>query len=136
MAVKYARFPDIEAIVGKALRDAGVCGGRVYSSIPRSPVWPLIVVQRLGGSPSEPRALDRARIQADVYGNTKSEARAEADSARLVLHNAEGTIFPLEAGYITGVEDESGLTFLPDPVTNRDRYTFGVLVYSRTTFTT
>lgn len=132
----YSRFPDIEAMMARALRDAGVCGGRAYSSIPKSPTWPLAVVQRLGGTPAVERRLDLARIQVDVYGNSKSEARLEADRARLALHEVEGTSFPTESGFITGVVDESGLTFLPDPVTGRDRYTLGVLVYASTLFTT
>lgn len=132
----YSRFPDIEAMVARALRNAGVCGGRAYSSIPRTPVWPLAVVQRLGGAPTESRRLDQASIQVDVYGSSKSEARLEADKARLALHQAAGTSFATESGYITGVEDQSGLTFLPDPVTNRDRYTISFYVYAHTLLTT
>lgn len=132
----YSRFPDIEAMAARALRTAGVCGGRAYSSIPRSPTWPLVVVQRLGGSPLVERRLDQARIQVDVYGNSKSEAREEADLARVALHGVEGTSFPTEMGFITAVEDESGMTFLPDTITGRDRYTFAVLVSAHTLYTT
>lgn len=132
----YSRFPDVEAMANKALRTANVCGGRVYSSIPRTPTWPLVVVQRLGGSAAIERRLDQARIQVDVYGENKSQARAEADKARLALHAAEGIAFTTEMGFITGVLDESGLTWMPDPVTNRDRYTFGVLIFAHTLYTT
>lgn len=134
--VAYSRFPDIEAMMARALRSANVCGGRAYSSIPRDPTWPLAVVQRLGGSPAVERRLDSASIQVDVYGNNKSEARAQADLARRALHGVEGTSFPTEMGYVTGVVDESGLTWVPDPITNRDRYTFSVAVFSHTLFTT
>lgn len=134
--VDRSRFPDVEAMAARALREAGVCGGRAYSSIPGNPTWPLAVVQRLGGVPPVPRRLDAARIQVDIYGNTKSEARAAADAARLALHRCEGTTFVSEMGYVTGVEDEMGMTFLPDPVTKRDRYTFAVIMYAHTAFTT
>lgn len=134
--VAYSRFPDAEAMAARALRTAGVCGGRAYSSIPRTPIWPLAVVQRLGGTTAVERRLDQSSIQVDIYGNSKSEARAEADKARRALHLAEGTSFAIESGFISGVEDQSGLTFLPDPVTNRDRYTFSVNVYAHTLFTT
>lgn len=133
---ELSRFPDIEAMAARALRNASVCGGRAYSSIPRNPTWPLAVVQRLGGTPVDFRRLDQASIQVDVYGNDKSEARSEADSARVALHAAEGSSFYTEMGYLTGVEDQSGLTFLPDPVTNRDRYTFSVYLYAHTLYTT
>lgn len=134
--VAYSRFPDIEAMVGRVLRDANVCGGRAYSSIPRDPTWPLVISQRLGGSPVDKYKLDSASLQIDVYGQNKAEARLEADKARVALHNAESDSFPVEGGLITSVEDSSGLTFLPDPVTNRDRYTFGVNVYALSLFTT
>lgn len=133
---EYSRFPDIEAMAARALREAGVCSGRAYSSIPGNPTWPLAVIQRLGGVASVERHLDQASIQVDIYGNNKSEARLEADRARLALHAAEGSSFATEHGFITGVEDSSGLTFLPDPETTRDRYTFTVLVYAHTLFTT
>lgn len=136
MSVDRARFPDAEAMASRALRNAGVCGGRAYSSIPSNPTWPLAVVKRIGGIPTVPRRLDAARIQVDIYGNNKSEARAEADAARLALHRTEGTTFVIEQGYVAGVEDDLGLIFLPDPDTNRDRYTFGVALYTHTTFTT
>lgn len=135
MAVTYSRFPDIEAMIARALRSAGVCGGRAYSSIPREPTWPLAVVQRVGGTAADERRLDSARIQVDIYGNSKSEARAEGDKARKALHAAQGTSFPTEMGYITGVEDESGLTWLPDPTTNRDRYNLSVIVHAHTLYT-
>lgn len=128
--MSHYAFPDIEAIAAQALRDAGVCGGRAYSSVPANPTWPLAVIRRLGGVPSVERWLDSARIQVDVYGANKSQARAEADSARRALHNAEGTTFATQAGYVTGVEDELGLSFIPDPTTMRDRYIFSVLVHA------
>lgn len=128
MSVSFDTFPDLEAIVASALRDAGVCGGRVYSSVPRTPTWPLATVKRLGGIPADRRALDAGRIQVDVWGNNKSEARDAAELARRSLHEAEGTTFTEFQGFVTGVEDELGLTFLPDPDSGRDRYVFACRV--------
>lgn len=121
-------FPDIEAIASRIMRDASITGGRVYSSIPASPTYPLTVVRRIGGLPTVAEWLDMGRIQVDVYGNNKSEARAAAEAARRALHAAEGTIFPVQAGVVTAVRDDLGLTFLPDPDTGRDRYVFGVAI--------
>ena len=129
--IDFSPFPDSEAIASAQLRDQDVCGGRVYSSHPKKdPVYPLAVVRRLGGVPAVRRRLDAARIQVDVYGNNKSEARAAAEAARLALHRAEGTTFAEFEGHVTGVEDELGLTFLPDPDTARDRYTFSVALFA------
>lgn len=131
----WATFPDIEAMAGKILRDAGVAAGRVYSSVPSNPTWPLVTFSRLGGIPAVERRLDRARIQIESWGTNKSEARLLAEAARKAIHSAEGTAVPSFAGFITGVEDELGLTFLPDPPTGRDRYIFAVAIYAITTTT-
>jgi len=132
---KWSAFPDVEAMVRAALANADIADGRVYSSIPARPTYPLVRVQRLGGLPAVERRLDRARIQIDAWGNNKSEAFDIAEAARLAVHEAEGTVYGQFDGFITGVEDELGMTFLPDPETNRDRYVFAVAVYA-TSFVT
>lgn len=121
-------FPDAEAIVRTGLADALACG--VYSSVPKSPSYPLVTVQRVGGLPAERHRLDSARIQIDVWGTSKSEAQDIAQQARTAVHQMEGSGFtdPV-TGFITGVEDSLGLAFLPDPETARDRYTFGLTVH-------
>ena len=135
MAVKWQSFPDTEAMCARAMRDAGICGGRVYSSVPRNPTYPLATVKRLGGIPAVERALDSARIQVDIWGNNKSEARLACDASRVALHNMEGTIFLNERGFVSGVEDELGMIFVPDPETARDRYIIGVRVYAHSIVT-
>lgn len=122
-------MPDVEAVAAEILRDADVCEGRIYSSIPRAPTFPLAIVARLGGIPAVRRRLDAARIQVSVWGNNKAEARDAADLARIALHEAEGTTSAVYEAYVTGVEDELGLTWLPDQETARDRYLFAVTVY-------
>lgn len=131
----WESFPDTEAMCARAMRTANVCNGRVYSSVPRNPTWPLAIVKRLGGIPAVERRLDSSRIQIDVFGNNKSEARMWCDAARVALHEMEGTAFPNEGGYVTGVLDELGMIFVPDPDTARDRYILGVrvLAHSYTT---
>lgn len=127
---RYSPFPDIEAMVGAALRAEGVCGRRVYSSIPANPTYPLVTVARLGGVPPDRRRLDRARIQVDVYGNNKAEARDAAELARRVVLEMEGETFASFNGFVSDVEDELGLTFLPDQDTKKDRYLFAVGVFA------
>lgn len=124
-------FPDAEAMVITTLKDAGICSGRIYSSRPRTVVLPLIVVQRLGGVPSDRRYADNPSIQCDVWGNNKSEARSIAQAARTAIHQAEGDLFEEFAGYILAVEDWTGLTFLPDPISKEDRYIFAVQLTTR-----
>ncbi len=123
-------MPDAELVIGAALQAANVCGGRVYSSVPaKNPTFPLAKVARLGGTPVERHRIDAARIQVDVWGENKAQARDQADAARLAIFELEGTTSMLGSAVVTGVDDEVGLTFLPDYDTNRDRYTFSVIVY-------
>lgn len=128
---EFTPFPDIEAVCSTALRDADVCDGRVYSSVPSRPTYPLAVVERLGGTAPIRQRLDAARIQVSVWADSKSDARDAAELARQTLHaTMEGSAYLTLNAFVTGVEDETGLTWLPDPATSRDRYLFSVLVYA------
>lgn len=123
-------FPDIEAIISSVVRDAVDAG--VYSSIPRKPEYPLVLVKRLGGSPVRRQRLDMAEMQFDVYGNTKSEAFHLAQLVRQSILRAEGTTntHRAEAAFVTAVQDSLGLTWLPDPSNPpKDRYTFGMRIF-------
>ena len=131
--MKVDAFPDTEAIVSYWLRTS--LSARVYSSIPRDPVWPLITVKRIGGIPTVRQRLDRVNIQLEVWGNSKSEARDLADAARVAIYLLEPKVCTTGAGFpvnatITGVEETLGLAWLPDPVTDRDRYITSFYIYA------
>lgn len=133
-AAGYAALPDAEAVVGWWLRSKSIASGRVYSSVPTTPTYPLVVVQRIGGQPAVRQKLDKARIQLAVWGNSKSEARDLADAARLALLDLEGKSVLIANGapvdaFVTAVDDDLGLFWIPDPVTDKDRYMFGVAVF-------
>ena len=53
-------LPDAEALVSYELRTQ--LSARVYSSLPSSPVYPLITIKRIGGIPTDRVRLDRANI--------------------------------------------------------------------------
>ena len=140
---RFIAFPDIEAIVSIGLRQAGIPNlAGVYSSIPaKNPTFPLIVIRRVGGFPAVRQYLDQARIQVDVWGGakgdgpgqpTKSDIMDIAALARKTVMELEGTTIhePVDA-FVAAVNDGSGLYWLPDPHTGRDRYTFARLVYAR-----
>jgi hypothetical protein len=127
----FEPFPDTEHLVSSVLRDeVTALGGRVHSSLPGKAVYPLAVVQRIGGVPAERHRLDTARIQVDVYGTSQSEAFSIAQEARAAIHGMEATGFtdPVDA-WVSAVRDDLGVTRLPDPLSGRDRYTFGVAIY-------
>lgn len=121
-------LPDTEALVIWFLSDALIAGGRVYGSFPEAPTYPLAVVQRVGGNP-EPRWLDKADLQVDVWAATRAEARDSAANAFASLMTMEGAIDTgTVQGVVTGVLPGSGLRWLPDEDTEQPRYTFSVLV--------
>jgi hypothetical protein len=129
------QFPDAEALVAHAIR-TGVAGSRVYSSVPNDPTYPLVTVRRIGGTPMERHRWDEARIQIDVWGTSKSEAFDLAQAARQAAHAMEGVTYSTGAGapaaaFVSAVDDDLGLTFLPDTPTGRDRYIIGVAVVIR-----
>lgn len=132
MSNNFDVFPDSEAMVGTLIRaDAYISGNKigVYSSIPKTPTLPFIVIRRVGGLPAVRERLDRASLQIDVFGANKGAAYDLAAIVRTIILDAEGTT--QARGFISHVQDELGMTFIPDmdfspPI---DRYTFGMAVF-------
>lgn len=140
--VRFNTLPNLEAVASVALRSASIDGLQgVHSSVPSSPAYPLIIVQRLGGQPAVRQYLDQARIQVDVWGGargdgpgapTKSDILDIAQEARTTLLELEGaTINDPVSVFVSAVEDASGLSWLPDPASGRDRYVFSMWIYGR-----
>jgi len=134
---RFNPFPDAEAAAGWTLRQANIASQRVYSSIPTNPVYPLVVLRRIGGQPAEIHYMDASRIQVDVWGTSKSEAFDIAQAARVALHGMSGTTLTTGGGapvncYIASVDDDLGMMFMQDSITGKDRYIFGVQLYVRT----
>ena len=77
--MKYAIFPDMEAMAATALINQGVCDGKVYSSRPKdaSEKLPIAIVQRLGGLPTErhPLTPDEFKLMCGVGISLKHEGR-------------------------------------------------------------
>jgi hypothetical protein len=126
-------MPDAEAVTGKLIRD-NVSGSRVYSSIPKRPEYPLVLVRRYGGVPVTRMRLDAADIQIDVYGTSKSEARLLASQVRAALleQGETGASVTVSSGnaYVTGITQIMGLTWMPDPSNvPTNRYVFSVRVF-------
>lgn len=129
----FTTFPDIEAVCAGWLRDQALTGvgARVYTEVPPDPTFPLVTVRRVGGVPAIRQYLDTASIQVDVWGSSKAEAQDVARDARLELHRLEGAHVLEPLAFVHAVDDSLGLTWLPDDLSGRARYTFGVLVYYR-----
>lgn len=106
-------------------------GSRVATSSPSNPVYPYLVVERIGGVPLIAARLDNARLQVSAWGATRKSAHDTAQLARSLLHRMRNYQHP--AGVVAGVEDDLGLAWLPDtartPAT--PRFVFAVRVGAR-----
>ena len=137
-------FPDAEATVAWAIREADIPDlDGVYSSIPSKAFsqdgpQTIVVVNRIGGPPAEPHSLDNPSMQISTWAPTKSIAHDVAQAARVALHDLSGqTVGVTDDGApvactVAGVVDSMGMSNVPDPNSKRDRYIFGVRLWTRT----
>lgn len=131
--VRFLQHPDIEAIAATALRVAAIpLVTGVYSAIPKTPTFPLITVERVGGSPVVREYMDGADVEVAVWATTKSEGHDIAQRARVVLLELEGTaVTSPVAAFVSSVDDAQGLRWHPDQSTGRDRYVFSLTFSAR-----
>lgn len=125
-----AVLPDAVRLVVDHLEAANMplVGGRVYGfELPPSPTYPAIRVLRIGGVNQVDGWFDGARIQIDVFGGTAEQAWDATALARATLWDLEGANIP-NVGTITGIEEISGPAYLPDPRTERTRWTWDIRV--------
>jgi hypothetical protein len=130
MSLSVPVMADAELLVASYLRSQSdvyaLVSGRIFTTLPAQPVYPVGIIHRAGGLPVLRMRLDTARIQADAWGRTKAEAHNLAATMRAALHSMTGVH---SAGVVTGIDDAVGLTYLQDPDTQIPRYTFAVNVY-------
>lgn len=129
-----ALLPDIEALVSRFLREqaeiVALVTDRVYTVVPKDPVWPLLRLQRVAGGPviSRPLRLDAPTVQLDAYGGSKADAQELIETARSVIAlRLEGVH---DLGVVSGVSFGS-MSWLPDPSYSpaRARYVADITVY-------
>lgn len=122
----FDAYPDAEAVVCEQL--ATVPGtDHVGTRIPADATGTVVRVTRLGGIAPVRGRLDLARIQVEVWNADQATARDVAAECLKALHELEGT--STETAFVTAVEQDLGMSFIPDPMTNQSRYIFGVAVY-------
>jgi hypothetical protein len=99
-------------------------GTRVYVSVPADPVYPLLRIQRVPGRgllTSRYVWLDAARIQYDVWADTRKAAWRAADTVRSLLIASQGKSFPPH-GWVDGITEIIAPWNLGDPDSKRVRY--------------
>lgn len=110
-----------------------VLGTRIYTLVPASnPTYPLAIVRRLGGSlvMNHHLWLDRARVQYDVWGDTKAATWRCADRMRSLFIAGQGTNYP-PLGRIDGVTETIAPYYQHDPDSERFHYVGQMLVTVR-----
>jgi hypothetical protein len=125
---------DVEAIASPWLRDrdrvTDIVDQRVYTAIPKSPVFPLVRLTLIDERQVyQPRHLTSTLLQLDCYGGPKATARDLADAVADELANN----FPgaHEGGVVTSVE--CALRYLPDDTYDpaKPRYVVSAEIFSR-----
>lgn len=111
-------LPDIEQLMSSFLGDqseiVALVGDRVYTAVPKAPVWPLLLVRRIGGVPivGNPLRVDQPIVQLDAYGGTKKQARDLCETARAAIQqrvqgtHATGVVASFRFGNMNWLPDQ------------------------------
>lgn len=118
---------------------SAVVGNRVATSLPADPIFPFLVVVRVGGAPLAGRDYleDQAQIQWDCYGakgDNKPDWAAASEAARTLVqeaHNFQGKVNMSDGGYakIDGMQVTGGPRRFPEIDTGWARYVVDMIVY-------
>lgn len=133
MSTPAAVLPDVVALTRNwLLRQPAVTdlvGQRVYTIIPRSPTFPLVVLQRTGGRPQKREWIDAAVIDVTCYADPNSVVIDPEEQASLITRTVRAAIHQAPGwhdaeGVITDVEDVLGMTWHPDTALDPPRPSF------------
>jgi len=103
--------------------------GRVYvGRLPPNPVFPLIMLHRVGGAPRYPMWLDPARLQIEGWADVGNDEQAHTVAATALAALMQQLPGRRVSGTVAGVTVALGLTSLPDQETARPRVLFDVTV--------
>jgi len=105
---------------------------RVSTELPRDIKYPFLTISLIGGIPIQALWLEQSHIQVSSWAETKRDAFKLASTARAALLDmGDGYRDDIEGAYVTGVEDLSGLLWMPDDSQTKPipRYLFGISVY-------
>jgi hypothetical protein len=121
---------DIEAALVEFLSadpDLTPLHNGVSTELPVGATLPRIRLNRAGGITSPEGWIDQPRVAVDCWADTKEAAWELASTCLpVLLTRLAGGTFP--DGVITAVRNDLGLTWAPDPDTDKPRYTFTVLI--------
>lgn len=124
-------LPDTLAIVAGYLRqhnDVRAVTTRVYTRLPKDKTYPLVVVRHIIESELVASRFAATRVQVEAYSASDEAARDLAATCRAVLHDLPGWSHP--QGWVSHVEEASGVAPVPDLSVEQPRWLFDVRVYA------
>jgi len=119
MAFTPIVLPDAELALIQYLRSRSelttlVPAARITTVRPKSPVYPLVLIQRIGGTSLTWNAIDEAAFQVDVIGGSRYDCQKIARTlAACVLAIANDIV---SEGVLVSAQEEVGPQWLPDAV--------------------
>jgi hypothetical protein len=111
--------PDAELALIQFLRGRGeitalVPSARITTVRPQEPIYPLVLVQRIGGNALAWNSIDEAAFQIDVVGGSRYDCQKIARTiAGCILAIANDTV---SEGVLVSAQEEVGPQWLPDGV--------------------
>jgi hypothetical protein len=131
--MSFGSIPDIEQSVVRILSEsslviniAGV--DAVSTELPPDANLPRVRITLSGGTPAVTGWLQAPRINIEAWADNKEEAFDLINACAVTLTSLQdGT--QVTEGVITSVRQETGLSWSPDPVTNKARYLLGFVIH-------
>lgn len=103
-------------------------GTRVYGfDLPDNPTFPAVRLIRIGGPADFEGHIDEAVVQIDVFAETRESAYDAMAAVRAAILSMAGVF---GADVVSKAEEVTGPGWLPDPQTERPRYTWDVRLYA------
>jgi len=107
---------DIEALITTFLRGqvdvTDLVDDRVYSDMPHDRVWPIVLVNRVGGGSLYKNWLEEADVEISAYGGTHKQAYSLA--ATCITSMSAGIVGSHPDGVVTKVK-VTAITYSPEP---------------------
>jgi hypothetical protein len=119
MAFTPIVLPDAELALIQFLRSRTeittlVPASRITTVRPQEPTYPLVLIQRIGGTSLAWNAIDEAAYQVDVVGGSRYDCQKIARTiAACVLAIANDTV---SEGVLVSAQEEVGPQWIPDAV--------------------
>lgn len=119
MAFNPIVLPDAELALIQYLRTRSevtslVPAARITTVRPKTPTYPLVLIQRIGGESLAWNAIDEAAYQVDVVGGSRYDCQKLARTiAACILAIANDTV---SEGVLVSAQEEVGPQWVPDSV--------------------